>query len=175
VAAVVAASKATGPTADKLLEQLLLAWRLNNKTNLILLRVIPRKGFAAVPLASRGMTVAAQFAHLHKVRRNWMRFNGENVRGIPVFRKGAQPDRARLVRAFRISGKAVENYVATRLRQGTKVKYFKGQPLRWLIYMIAHESHHRGSILLALKQNGMRMPQKVAVNGVWLTWYWGKA
>lgn len=167
--------KADGPQAESLLEQLLLAWRLNNKANLLLLKGIPPKGFAAVPLASRGRTVASQFAHMHKVRWAWMRFNGENVRGIPVFKKGAQPNRAQLVRAFRISGSAVEKYVREHLEQRRKIKYFKGQPVRWLVYMIAHESHHRGSILLALKQNGMRMPEKVALTGVWLTWYWGKA
>ena len=172
---VVARHRPGGSTAESLLEQLLLAWRLNNKVNLLLLRAIPKKGFAAVPLASRGRTVASQFAHLHKVRWAWMRYNGENVRGIPVFKKGAQPTQAQLLKAFRISGKAVENYMASRLRAGERIKYFKGQPMRWLIYMIAHESHHRGSILLALKQNGMRMPEKVALTAVWLTWYWGEA
>lgn len=152
--------KPPGLSAESLLEQLLLAWRLNNKTNLILLRAIPQKGFAAVPLASRGRTVASQFAHMHKVRWAWMRFNGENVRGIPVFGKGAQPSRAQLVKAFRVSGKAVENYVDSRLRSGERIKYFKGRPVRWLIYMIAHESHHRGSILLALKQNGSACPTR---------------
>jgi len=167
--------KSGGPTAESLLEQLLLSWRLNNKVNLLLLRAIPKKGLAAVPLASRGRNVARQFVHLHKVRWAWMRFNGENVRGIPVFRKGAQPTRAQLLKAFRASGKAVEKYVGSRLRARQRIKYFKGQPVRWLIYMIAHESHHRGSILLALKQNGMRMPDKVALTAVWLTRYWGKA
>jgi len=140
-----AAQKPGGPSAEDLLDQLLLAWRLNNKVNLLLLRAIPQKGFAAVPLASRGRNVARQFAHLHKVRWAWMRYNGENVRGIPVFRKGAQPSRAQLLKAFRVSGKAVEKYVDSRLRSGQRIKYFKGQPVRWLIYMIAHESHHRGS------------------------------
>lgn len=167
--------KPGGPRAESLLEQLLIAWRLNNKVNLILLRAIPKKGLAARPLASRGRNVAQQFAHMHKVRWAWMRFNGEKVGRLPVFGKGTSPSRAQLLQAFRLSGKAVERYVRQRLVEGRRIKYFKGQPVRWLAYMIAHESHHRGSILLALKQNGMRMPDKVGLTGVWLTWYWGKA
>jgi hypothetical protein len=39
--------------------------------------------------------------------------------------------------------------------------------------MIAHESHHRGSIMLALKQNRIRMSDKVKITGVWYSWYAG--
>jgi uncharacterized damage-inducible protein DinB len=165
---------APAPDAEDLLEQLLITWRVNNRINLLLLKAIPLKGLAAVPLASRGKTVAGQFVHMYKVRRGWMKYNGENVRGLPAFRPGTEPTRQQLLQAFRASGEAVERYVEARLRRRGRIKYFKGQPVRWLAYMIAHESHHRGSILLALKQNGMRMPERVALAAVWYTWYWGK-
>jgi len=31
----------------------------------------------------------------------------------------------------------------------------------------SRESHHRGQIMLALKQNGMRLPGKISVQGIW--------
>lgn len=159
---------------DDLIAQLLTTWRVNNRIGLQLIAAIPPKGFAAVPLASRGRTVARQFVHLHKVRVGWMKYNGFNVRGLPKFAPKAEPGKRDLLRAFRASGAAVEKYLKDRLATGKRVKYFKGQPARWLAYMIAHESHHRGSIMLALKQNGFRMNDKVAVSAVWYSWYFGK-
>ena len=42
-----------------------------------------------------------------------------------------------------------------------------------MCYFIAHDSHHRGQIALALKQNGMRLPEKVALGRIWYPWYSG--
>lgn len=46
-----------------LLEQVLEAWRVNNAITLKLVDAIPKEGFDAVPLASRGRSVAKQRAH----------------------------------------------------------------------------------------------------------------
>lgn len=41
-------------------------------------------------------------------------------------------------------------------------------------YLISHDSHHRGQIALVLKQNGMRLPDEVAIKDLWYEWYFGK-
>lgn len=38
---------------------------------------------------------------------------------------------------------------------------------------MAHESHHRGQIALALKLNGL-LSEKVALDGPWGTWFFAK-
>jgi len=40
--------------------------------------------------------------------------------------------------------------------------------------MAAHESHHREQIALALKPQGMRLPEKEAIGDIGYTWYGDK-
>lgn len=161
-----------------LLKQILHTWRVNNAINLELLKRIPQQGFQAVPLASRGRTVADQFAHMNNTRVGWLTHNKVKLRkGGKRFRSSKNrpaPGRNELLAVFRSSGDAVEAFVREKLEQGAGVRMFKGNPVRWLGYLISHESHHRGQILLALKQNGLRLPEKVALGALWGAWIWGK-
>ncbi len=156
-------------------DQLADTWRVNDSVTQALLRAIPAKGLLAVPAGSKGRNVAEQFRHLQRVRAGWLRYNKHpGAKHLGLFRghkKGSAPDRAELLRALRASGQAVGDYVRDRLASGKRVGFFGGSVTRWLAYMIAHESHHRGQILLALKQNGMRMPDSVALTEVWYRWY----
>ena len=68
--------------------------------------------------------------------------------GLPRFRRGTSPKRLELRLALRASGAAVESLLTRTLEQGGggQIKAFKRQPVRWMGYLISHESHHRGQI-----------------------------
>lgn len=157
-----------------LLGQILQAWRVNNSINVKLIRAIPQKGFDAVPLASRGRTVLRQLMHMHKVHVGWLRYFGMKVPAkAKPFKKDVSPSRAQLVATMRAADKASEAFLCKLLESGGRVKFFQGKPVRWMCYIIAHDSHHRGQIALALKQNGMRLPERVAIRDIWYSWYGG--
>ncbi len=150
-------------------------WRRHNDTMLFLLRSLPAKGLAAVPLDSRGRDVARQFNHLNRVRLGWLHFHRTGKRPkLPRGDKGPRPSRAELKAALVTSGKEVSAFLRGCLDGEARPRMFGRDVVRWLAYLISHESHHRGQIMLALKQSGFRLPEKVAVQGLWGKWIFGK-
>jgi len=160
---------------DELAGQVLETWRRHNMILLLLLAAIPPKGMKALPTGSRGRTVALQFAHLDRVRRGWLEYFATAKRPkMPRGDKEQPPTKAQLRKMLNDSGKRVAAFLGDSIRAGVKPRMFAGHAVRWMGYLIAHESHHRGQIMLALKQSGMRLPETVAMDGLWGRCFWDK-
>lgn len=156
-----------------MLDELLDAWRTHEAINRYMLEHIPDAGLEAIPLLrggkpGRGRSVARQLAHMIDVRVSRLRKRElSGMEGIAPFEKNAKPSRELLLAALEGSSQGVEQWLAAAV---------DGEPVRGhgatrlLGYLIAHESYHRGQIMLALKQNGISVGGELRWS-IWRMWF----
>jgi uncharacterized damage-inducible protein DinB len=176
------------PTPD-FCQALLETYAVNDRMNqLILEHLDPRSWRAKLPappphpakaapagsFRRSGRTIAAIFAHMHNVRRKWLRLSAPHLK-LP-----AQLDRTRCTQpqarvALAESAQRCSEMLAEALgRPQGRVKQFcrDGWARPWpagaamFAYMILHDAHHRGQICMLAHQLGFPLPIKV-VAGIW--------
>jgi uncharacterized damage-inducible protein DinB len=152
-----------------MVEQLIETWRINNRVTLKVLEALPVGALGATLSARGGRDVARQFAHLHDVRLGWLPKRDVSD-AITRFAKGESPDKAKLAQAFGESAQAVERTIVHACGHNGQVAGYKRGIVVLIGYLIAHEAHHRGSILLTAKHTGHRLPDELR----WGIWAWDK-
>ena len=154
-----------------LVEQVLDTWQRNATISDTLITAIPPGALAIAPYGPKARTLGQQLAHVHNVRCAWLRANSKELgRAVPTFPRGASPTKASLRAAFKNSAGAIEDLLREALLGNRRLKLFGGEPVLFLGYLIAHESHHRGQIATHLKQHGSPLSEKVALTGLWSAW-----
>lgn len=149
---------------DQTVEDLVETWETNQRIHRLLLEAISDEGLAATLSTRGGRDVARQFAHLHTQRVRWLEAKGgaDLAVELPRFESQDHPSRERLIEALDASAEAMTRYLR---EAGSGERPIKGQKKGLLVsvaYFVSHESHHRGSILLTLKQCGHTVEKKVA-------------
>jgi uncharacterized damage-inducible protein DinB len=149
-------------------EQLLYAWRTNNEKNGLLLQNIGEEQLG-LSLSAKGRNLGEQLAHLHNVRINWtehvakaiyeksLLLSKDTTLTIPV-----------LLTAFSSSAEKISALIHSSWEKEGKLPSFKAGLIPFISYLVSHESHHRGNILLTLKQSGYKLPDKLK----WGLWEW---
>lgn len=138
-------------------------YAVNDAMNqLILEHLDPRAWRTQPPGVKRGRNIAAIFAHMHNIRRKWLRLSA------PYLKLPPQLDRARCTQrqasdalaqsAMRCSEMLSEalNFPASRFKQFLRDGWAKPWPpgAAMFAYMIIHDAHHRGQVCMLAHQLG---------------------
>ncbi len=152
-------------------EQILDTWRIHQRITVFLIENLPEAALSATLSTRGGRDIARQLAHVHNVRAARLEPFAKK-QGLPLsqFDKDESPEKSRLLEAFGQSGAAMEQYIAYALGQDGKVSNFQRGLVPMIGYYISHEAHHRGHLLLTMKQSGIKIPDELK----WGIWEWNK-
>ena len=153
-----------------LIDEVLIAWRKNQRINLDLLDAIPEAGLLASLSTRGGRSVVRQFAHMHDVRRMQLEKRTKGLGdGLGKFASKQEPERCDVRAALVASAERVEAWFERVAAGEAGARPMPGGLVTTLSYLVSHESHHRGSIALTCKQCGTPVP-KAALMALWGEW-----
>ena len=148
-------------------EALLEAWRTHDRINRMLLDAISDPGLTCTLSTRGGRDVAGQLAHLHNVRVQHLERRAKDLaKGLEKFPARLSPSRHALSKALDASGEAIGTFLSDVLLGVPKRRGFKKGIFTTLAYFVAHESHHRGGILLTLKSSGHAVDKRTR-DAIW--------
>ena len=144
---------------------LLETWQISHRMNEYILTGIKEEYLKDAGI-SKGRTVGEQFAHLHNVRLMWTKVAAPDLhKTLNKIDTASTITKKVLLDAFEKSTEAIAELLKRGIETG-RIKGFKPHPEAFLGYMIAHEAHHRGQIIIALKEN-KHLPDRKILYGLW--------
>jgi uncharacterized damage-inducible protein DinB len=151
------------------------AWSTSNRVTTFLVENLPAELWTTAIPGSTRRTFRALASHMHNARCMWVKTLGQ-PHGIvpppPVDRNKVQ--RRQLVAALNRSGDAVGKLLRFGCEHDgqippTSAYAWRNLPLdvgHVLAYLVAHEGHHRGQIVMAARQLGHPLSSEIT-GGIW--------
>ena len=160
------------PKKDEAAQELIAAWRTNNRVTTYLIENLPAELWSMTIPGSPRRTVRTLVAHIHNTRCMWIKMIGGG-HGVVVPKtvnvRTVRP--SELTRALARSSEGIIALIRLGVARGGSVppaawQNFPTDLVHFLNYFVAHEAHHRGQLCMLARQLGHRLPAEV-INGLW--------
>ncbi len=151
---------------SKLSEDILSTWDKHADMNRLLMTAVQNE-YLTDTTSSGGRNIADQFAHMHNVRIMWLSQLVPKMKldGLDLEVDAEESLKPEYLKSQLSKSTAfIRKVISDGLQNDTTD--WPMSPIRFMGYLISHESHTRGQVLLALKQSGHPAPPRVAF-GIW--------
>ncbi|MEO6488721.1 MAG: DinB family protein [Ferruginibacter sp.] len=150
------------------MKDIIETFEISNRINLYLLKEIDESWLTDASV-SKGRSVGEQFAHIHNVRLMWLKASApELLAGLNKIEKEQGINKKLLATEITNSSIATVKLLTKSFAEN-KIRGFKPHPTAFVGYLISHESHHRGQIMLCLKENKHLTSKSLG----FALWKWG--
>lgn len=156
--------------SEQIIQNLIETFDINNRINIYLLNSLKEEHLKDLA-GGKGRTVGEQFAHIQNVRLMWLKASApELMNGLHKIEKENPITIKQLEKELNTSGEAIKKLIEQSYKERDgKIKGFKPHCSAFIGYLISHDSHHRGQIMLSLKQSGHPIDKKIQYG----IWEWG--
>lgn len=157
-----------------LADAVIATWTTNNRVTLFLFENLPSELWTTTVPGTSRRTVRTIAGHIHNARCMWIKMlgRGQGIR-VPKRVNLHTVTREELLPALERSSHGILALLELGISHGDKVP---ASGVAWLnlpvdvvhvlAYMVAHEGHHRGQIVLLARQTGHRLPIEIT-GGLW--------
>lgn len=152
-------------------QQIVETWYINHRCNLLLLNALSNDALELTTSKRGGGSVGHQLAHLYNVR-YWRLevYHKKLIADLATVKSEDEKTIDFLKNLHEVSAERIAVMLKESIEKGGALKGFKRGLIPFLGYILSHEAHHRGNILLTLKNCSYKLPETMKFG----LWEWNK-
>ena len=171
-------ARAAALPTPKVYEQMLDSYAVNERMNQMLLERLDERVWRTKPPGGKARTIAAIFAHMHNVRRKWLRLSAPHLplpSELDRTRCTQRQARSALAESAARCGEMLAEAIEAAGGGAKGCKFLRdGWARAWpggaamFTYMVVHDAHHRGQVCMLAHQLGYPLKKGYEI------WAWEK-